>query len=120
MFVLGLNYSQMHDSSACLIRDGQLLFAVAEEGISRFKHDARFPYLAIQACLDFAKLRSIRIRPKVRACGAGIMCFRIPLVDRMPLLLRCPVLHISRVELGLYNAGIMCWTVATFSTMPRP
>src|ERR1700693_5544407 len=61
MFVLGLNYSQMHDSSACLIRDGQLLFAVAEERISRLKHDARFPYLAIQACLDFAKLRPDQI-----------------------------------------------------------
>ena len=61
MFVLGLNYSQMHDSSACLIRDGQLLFAVAEERISRLKHDARFPHLAIQACLDFAKLRPDQI-----------------------------------------------------------
>jgi carbamoyltransferase len=47
----------MHDSSACIIRDGELLFAVAEERISRSKHDARFPWLAIQACLDFAKVR---------------------------------------------------------------
>ena len=43
MITLGLNYSQMHDSSACLVRDGELLFAVAEERISRVKHDARFP-----------------------------------------------------------------------------
>jgi len=57
MITLGLNYSQMHDSSACLVRDGELLFAVAEERISRLKHDARFPSLAIRACLDFAKLR---------------------------------------------------------------
>lgn len=57
MITLGLNYSQMHDSSACLVRDGELLFAIAEERISRLKHDARFPALAIQACLDFAKLR---------------------------------------------------------------
>ena len=57
MITLGLNYSQMHDSSACLVRDGELLFAVAEERISRVKHDARFPALSIQACLDFAKLR---------------------------------------------------------------
>jgi carbamoyltransferase len=56
MITLGLNYSQMHDSSACLVRDGELLFAVAEERISRLKHDARFPALAIRACLDFAKL----------------------------------------------------------------
>jgi carbamoyltransferase len=54
MITLGVNYSQMHDSSACLVRDGELLFAVAEERISRQKHDARFPQNAIQACLDCA------------------------------------------------------------------
>jgi carbamoyltransferase len=57
VITLGLNYSQMHDSSACLICDGELLFAVAEERISRVKHDARFPALSIQACLEFAKVR---------------------------------------------------------------
>jgi carbamoyltransferase len=61
LITLGINYSQMHDSSACLVRDGELLFAVAEERISRLKHDARFPSLAIQACLDFAKLRADQI-----------------------------------------------------------
>ncbi len=58
MITLGFNYSQMHDSSACIARDGELLFAVAEERISRIKHDAGFPRLAIRACLDFAKVRS--------------------------------------------------------------
>ena len=56
VITLGLNYSQMHDSSACIARDGELLFAVAEERLSRVKHDARFPKLAFQACLDFAKI----------------------------------------------------------------
>ncbi|MGH9687636.1 MAG: carbamoyltransferase family protein [Candidatus Acidiferrales bacterium] len=54
MITLGINYSQMHDSSACIARDGEVLFAVAEERLSRVKHDARFPALAIRACLDFA------------------------------------------------------------------
>ena len=35
MISLGINYSQMHDSSACIVRDGELLFAVAEERLSR-------------------------------------------------------------------------------------
>ena len=61
MITLGLNYSQMHDSSACLVQDGELLFAVAEERISRVKHDARFPALAIQACLDFAKISAAQV-----------------------------------------------------------
>jgi carbamoyltransferase len=56
MITLGINYSQMHDSSACIVRDGELLFAVAEERISRVKHDASFPRNAIKACLDFAKV----------------------------------------------------------------
>jgi len=57
VITLGLNYSQMHDSSACIVRDGDLLFAIAEERLSRSKHDARFPRLAVQACLDFAKVK---------------------------------------------------------------
>jgi carbamoyltransferase len=58
MLTLGINYSQMHDSSACLVRDGELVFAVAEERISRAKHDARFPENAIRACLDFARVKA--------------------------------------------------------------
>jgi len=58
MITLGINYSQMHDSSACIVRDGELLFAVAEERLSRVKHDARFPELAIRACLEFAGVRA--------------------------------------------------------------
>ena len=54
MISLGINYSQMHDSSACIARDGEVLFAIAEERLSRVKHDAHFPALAIQTCLDFA------------------------------------------------------------------
>jgi len=57
MISLGFNYSQMHDSSACIARDGELLFAVAEERISRIKHDAGFPHNAIRACLEFANVR---------------------------------------------------------------
>jgi len=61
MISLGINYTRMHDSSACLVRDGELLFAVAEERISRLKHDARFPHNAIQACLDFARISASQL-----------------------------------------------------------
>jgi Carbamoyltransferase N-terminus len=56
MITVGINYTKMHDSSACIVRDGDLLFAVGEERISRVKHDARFPHLAIKACLDYAQI----------------------------------------------------------------
>ena len=58
MLSLGINYSRTHDSAACLVRDGELLFAVAEERISRVKHDPQFPRLSIQACLDFAHIHA--------------------------------------------------------------
>ncbi|HUO34605.1 MAG TPA: carbamoyltransferase [Candidatus Acidoferrum sp.] len=57
MISLGINYSQMHDSSACISRDGEVLFAVAEERLSRIKHDASFPRLAVRSCLDFAAVQ---------------------------------------------------------------
>jgi carbamoyltransferase len=61
MLTLGINYSQMHDSSACIVRDGKLLFAVAEERLSRVKHDAGFPQHAIRASLEFAKVKPAQL-----------------------------------------------------------
>ncbi|MGH9744592.1 MAG: carbamoyltransferase family protein [Candidatus Acidiferrales bacterium] len=61
MISIGINYSLMHDSSACIARDGEVLFAVAEERLSRLKHDPRFPELSIRACLDFAGARANEI-----------------------------------------------------------
>jgi carbamoyltransferase len=57
MITVGINYSQMHDSSACIARDEEILFAVAEERLSRVKHDARFPAMAIRACFEFTGIR---------------------------------------------------------------
>ena len=58
MITLGVNYTKMHDSSACIVRDGELLFAIAEERISRIKHDAGFPHQSIQACLEYSRVRA--------------------------------------------------------------
>ena len=74
MISIGINYSQMHDSSACIARDGETLFAVAEERLSRLKHDARFPVRAIQACLDFAGVKSADL---------DYVCFGWPAPRRM-------------------------------------
>ncbi len=40
-----------HDSSAAIIRDGEIIKAVQEERFSRKKHDSRFPINAIRYCL---------------------------------------------------------------------
>ncbi len=51
MLVLGLNLFHS-DSSAAILVDGELKFAIAEERLNRVKHCGSFPRLAIQACLD--------------------------------------------------------------------
>ena len=57
MNVLGINSSGTHESGACLLRDGELVFACAEERLSRKKQDSAFPVRAIQAALDFGRLK---------------------------------------------------------------
>jgi len=53
MLILGLNMFHA-DASAALVRDGEVVFAIAEERLNRIKHYAGFPSLAIKACLHFA------------------------------------------------------------------
>jgi len=53
--ILGLNCNHA-DSSACLIKDGKLLFAIEEERINRVKHWAGLPNNSIKECLKYAKL----------------------------------------------------------------
>ncbi len=55
MNILGINHS-IHESSACLVQDGELTFACAEERLSKVKQDGRFPVRAIQAALDYANI----------------------------------------------------------------
>jgi len=86
---LGINYSEMHDSSACIARDGKVLFAVAEERLSRVKHDARFPELSITACLDFVGVRPEELEhvcfgwpPAIAALTHDLKCIAIGSVPR--------------------------------------
>lgn len=55
MNILGVS-CYYHDSSACLLRDGKIISAIAEERLSRKKHDNGFPKLAIQHCLDWSNM----------------------------------------------------------------
>ncbi len=53
MKILGIS-AYYHDSAAALLHDGALVAAAQEERFSRKKHDARFPSLAIEYCLEEA------------------------------------------------------------------
>ncbi|HEV7219564.1 MAG: carbamoyltransferase [Terriglobales bacterium] len=50
MLTLGLNMFHA-DASAAIVRDGEVVFAIAEERLNRIKHFGGFPSLAIEACL---------------------------------------------------------------------
>lgn len=53
MYILGLN--AFHgDSSACILKDGEVIVALEEERIRRIKHWAGFPTEAIKYCLKDA------------------------------------------------------------------
>nr|WP_299341977.1 carbamoyltransferase N-terminal domain-containing protein [Allomuricauda sp.] len=55
MVILGLNY-YFHDSTACILKDGDLVVAIEEERLNRDKHTTQFPELAIERCLKIANL----------------------------------------------------------------
>ncbi|MCE9637346.1 MAG: carbamoyltransferase [Planctomycetes bacterium] len=50
--VLGVNTT--HDACAALVRDGEIVFAVEEERLSRVKHHFGLPTRAIRSCIEAA------------------------------------------------------------------
>jgi len=56
MNVLGISCFY-HDSSACILKDGELIAAAQEERFSRKKHDTDFPEKAIDFCLKKAGIK---------------------------------------------------------------
>ena len=54
-FILGIN-AYHGDSSACLVKDGELIAAVEEERFRRIKHWAGFPSESIACCLQEADI----------------------------------------------------------------
>ena len=63
--ILGLNCNHA-DSSACIIKNGELLFAIEEERINRIKHWAGIPCASIEECLkntniDLSEITDIAI-----------------------------------------------------------
>lgn len=53
IYILGIS-AFYHDSSACLLKDGELIAAVQEERFTRRKHDACFPLNSIKYCIEEA------------------------------------------------------------------
>ncbi|HZU15273.1 MAG TPA: carbamoyltransferase N-terminal domain-containing protein, partial [Candidatus Dormibacteraeota bacterium] len=60
MWTLGINGST-HDASVCLLRDDEVVFAAAEERLSRVEHDGGFPARALTAAFAQAPIDPDRI-----------------------------------------------------------
>lgn len=55
MVILGINY-YFHDTTACVVIDGELRAAIEEERLTRQKHTGEFPERAIARCLEICDL----------------------------------------------------------------
>src|SRR6266851_9037542 len=66
-YVLGIN-TYDHDVSACLLRDGEIAFAIAKERITREKHASGFFKEAVDYCLDAEGISLDDVDLVVRNC----------------------------------------------------
>jgi carbamoyltransferase len=67
IYVLGIN-AYDHDVSACLLRDGEIAFAITKERITRRKHDTGFYQGVVDYCLQAAGISLADVDLVVRNC----------------------------------------------------
>lgn len=106
VYVLG--YNQNHDASAALVRDGHIAYAIAQERISRKKHEGTNVASAIKYVLD-----AENITPKdlslIVACNHGRPLGGWPEAERdfhveLASSVDSVVVHSSHHELHAYSA----------------
>jgi carbamoyltransferase len=66
-YVLGIN-AYDHDTSACLLRDGEIVCAIAKERINRQKHATGFYRIAVDYCLNAEGITLDDVDLVVRNC----------------------------------------------------
>jgi carbamoyltransferase len=67
VYVLGVN-AYDHDVSACLLRDGEIAFAISKERITRAKHDTGFFQEVVDYCLSAEGISLDDVDLVVRNC----------------------------------------------------
>ena len=55
MIILAI--SDSHESHACILKNGQLISAIAEERLSRLKTDSGYPYKSIEKVIKEAGIK---------------------------------------------------------------
>ena len=77
MYIIGIS-AFYHDSAACLMKNGEIIFAASEERFSRIKNDSSFPILAINAMFERKTVKYIAINTGywvvTLALMGGILC----------------------------------------------
>ena len=66
-YILGIN-AYDHDVSACLLRDGEIAFAIGKERITREKHDSGFYGEVVDYCLQAEGISLDDVDLVVRNC----------------------------------------------------
>ena len=59
-YVLGIS-AFYHDSAACILKDGKIIAAAQEERFTRIKHDASYPYNAIEFVLKYSNIKLSKV-----------------------------------------------------------
>lgn len=107
MIILGFN-CYGHDSSASLIIDGKVVFAVEEERLNRKKHYGGVPLKAIEACMKFAHIDLADIdhitffwKPSISYTKVPVFLFKF--WDKIPTLLKEQRSFTVEENLGMLN-----------------
>ncbi len=103
MITVGISYS-IHDSAACIAENGKLIYGVAEERITRLKHDGRFPIHSIKACLDHAGVTLTQVDSLVVGWPHPVRSF----IEQIPM-------HLA----GVYGWKIRPFITALDGVIPR-
>lgn len=101
MVVLGIN--NMHDASAALVIDGQIVAAAEEERFSRKKHTTGLPVQAMHYCLEAAGLKVTDLDVAVAAWRPWMLRIRGSLA--LQSLLASPAAFLSKARRGAGQMG---------------
>ena len=67
MYILGINSGE-YNSSACILKNGQIKFAIQEERLNREKFTKKFPYQSIKNVLKI-KILNFQILIMLHSVG---------------------------------------------------
>ncbi len=119
MNILGIN-NAYHDSSVCVVKNGELIAAIEEERLTRQKHTNEFPIKAIIRCLEIAQIDAkdidhiaVTIKPRLNLSKKASFLFKSG-VDRASFL--------KGQILGSFikQRRIRKWLNETYSSTKRP